>query len=567
MLQNLVYFFVVSGIAITWGAPLMFILQNKKETGYGFTLQTATLSFFTGLAAIALYASWLSLFTPVSFIKLIIPTIPLLLVFRHYVRKHSSRITFAFAKNNLVSILFLSIAFLLFLVLASNQPVMEDTDLYHLQLIKLDHEHSLIPGIANLYPRYGFYSCWFQLISIFSLPFATENFLFLNMTTSCWLCIYLVLKINKTFQGERKEGRVLTGFYVCSLLYMFLQWNLLRGNASSTSYDFIVTAFTILILSILTEQIIFQKNAYDLLICFLGISIPFFKISGAPVLLIILIYFLVSKRPLRMWLPAVSIFTLFVIPFFIRNYFQSGYLLFPYTFVDVFGPDWKVPKALVNAFSNYLSSGNKYLNSIPPALSSYNPSSNAWILEWPSRLVLTDKILIGIAILSLPLPVFLRKIITTRKKVFLIFYSTFLSLAFWFFLAPDPRFVYGSLLFCAFLFPGFFLEKLMNKFTINLVLIILSGCICVYGIKKTDPQHLLAPSSIIHPKFNNVLINGGVFNLPEKINNNWNIRCYDTPLPCIYQLNPYLEARGEGAKDGFRMRKITDGSFILNYNY
>jgi hypothetical protein len=85
--------------------------------------------------------------------------------------------------------------------------------------------------------------------------------------------------------------------------------------------------------------------------------------------------------------------------------------------------------------------------------------------------------------------------------------------------------------------------------------------------KNFEAENLIHPASILIPPYKKINVEGMDLHLPEKVNGNWNLRCYDTPLPCICQPNPYLEPRGKELKDGFRMRPITDSGFILHFNY
>jgi hypothetical protein len=568
MLQNILQVLVVSVICLAWGFPVTCLQQKKNNFLFSFS-EFMIFSFFCGIVLLALLGSWLCLFMSLQFWTLAIITIPVIVVDITWLSKRLDvlpvvRLHF---RKNIPYLIFLISSVSLFFVLGSNRPVMEDTDLYHLQIIRFDHEYGMVPGVANLYLRYGSYSAWLQLISFFLLPFKQTNFLFLNLTAGCWFCFFLVQKIKRHQKDNKPENKSMCFFYLFALLFMFLEWNLFRENASSTSYDFIVTALTIMTLSLVTENLFFQKQNNELVIFLLAISIPFFKISGAAILFVLAIYFLVTRKLLKTWLVAASIFVFFVIPFFIKNYVQTGYILFPYTFIHPFAPDWEVPKALLKNFTDYLGASNKYLNQVPPLFSDYDPSSLSWIKGWPARLVYTDKILMSFAAVSLPLSFFIKNRITGRKKILVIYYATLLSLIPWFFSAPDPRFAYGSLLFCAFMLPGFFLGRFMRTIFINLSLIAVSICIWVYAVKKIDLHNTIKPSAIFHPSFQKIIIHGREYNIPEKINNNWNIRCYDTPQPCIYQLNPYLEARGQSIRDGFIMKPITDSSFILNYNY
>src|SRR5262249_11689983 len=112
----------------------------------------------------------------------------------------------------------------------------------------------------------------------------------------------------------------------------------------------------------------------------------------------------------------------------------------------------------------------------------------------------------------------------------------------WFWIAPDPRFVYGGLLCGVMLLPILFMGK--NNVAKNKVsayfLIILAVCILAYSglktIREKDYRHFLLPVSLPQPPVKEITVDHIVLRIPEKIFNNWNPRCYATPLPCVYKI-------------------------------
>ena len=55
------------------------------------------------------------------------------------------------------------------------------------------------------------------------------------------------------------------------------------------------------------------------------------------------------------------------------------------------------------------------------------------------------------------------------------------------------------------------------------------------------------------PLTKTIVVDGILLRIPEKVLNNWNPRCFDLQLPCLYMLNPYLRARGSDIRNGFRV--------------
>jgi hypothetical protein len=174
--------------------------------------------------------------------------------------------------------------------LGTLQPVNSDTKIYHLQIIKWNNEYGTVPGIANLYPRYGLGSNWFNLISIFKIPsFPNNNYTWLNTTTVIWFFLWLVNNWNyhRSKANTSVANNILSHLYLCILLFFFFEWELFRDAANSTNYDFIVTSLTTVIVLFLVEDILLAnvKKKFSLFLVLLCISLVPFKLSGALVLI------------------------------------------------------------------------------------------------------------------------------------------------------------------------------------------------------------------------------------------------------------------------------------------
>ena len=133
----------------------------------------------------------------------------------------------------------------------------------------------------------------------------------------------------------------------------------------------------------------------------------------------------------------------------------------------------------------------------------------------------------------------------------------------WFIISPDPRFVYGILLFGIFLFSYHLVSSIKDLGIIsslsNVLIILLVAGLSYYMVSKPwrqkDYRNWLAPSQLPQPPIKEVVIDGITFRIPEIINNNWNARCYGTELPCLYKIDNRLKARGKNIRDGFHLEK------------
>ena len=133
----------------------------------------------------------------------------------------------------------------------------------------------------------------------------------------------------------------------------------------------------------------------------------------------------------------------------------------------------------------------------------------------------------------------------------------------WFIIAPDPRFVYGVLLFGTFLLsyhiisfikdPGS-IKSLLNVFIV-LMIAGLNYYLVSKPLKQIEYRNWTLPLQLPQPPIKEFVIDGIIFRVTEIINNNWNIRCYGTKLPCLYEIDPRLKPRGKDIRNGFHLEK------------
>ena len=243
-------------------------------------------------------------------------------------------------------VLFLFVGVFLFVLLSALQPVNGDTQIYHLQIIQWQNRYKVVPGVANLYPRFGLGSNWFNLISLFYWPiFKNENFTYLNAGFVIWFFIWLFSKWHFYFQKrDTVNFQPLSAFYFLLLIYCMFDWQLYRDSANSTNYDFAVNAFTIIICSFFIEGVATDKsrNEFSFIALLFTLCAISFKLSGIFLLLFIFYHVLISWRTVK-WIFAIVTGVLVLLPVLIKNYIITGYPLFPSP-LSINAPDWVLAK-------------------------------------------------------------------------------------------------------------------------------------------------------------------------------------------------------------------------------
>lgn len=585
MLQTLLQMIVIAVIFIAWGLPVIYYQQRITGTKFSVSPGSMLFSFFAGTCILALLASVLCLFVPLRSSLLLILTAILIAIETWFILKHRLAGTamlktalYWFRSLSLLEKIFLLSVILMLLLLGSLRSLMQDQGLYHLQIIQWTHQFPAVPGLGNLYLRNGFFSNWLHLISWTSpMKLQPSNYLALNASLSIGFFIFLFERFRRLRASGTAIARSMSIFYFFSLLFALLEWDLLRAGANTTSYDFIVTVLSFVAISLMFENLLRNGNPQpddEILIILFSTAIPFFKLSGLFILPVTFTYFALTKKPFKYWLITALLIIAGCIPMLAKNYIQTGYPLYPYTFLKLGSPDWMIPEPMVKNISGIISLSNKHIDlfeepGLVPAVATLQ-----WIPKWFAMQSLVDKLLCALfPFIALASFIYLsQKRIGLRKKILPLYTVIILILVAWFLVAPDQRFVYAYFSFACLLVPAFILAGFITPTIQKLVLIIFAIFCIAYSIQKgksldAEVSIFIRPQDTKTPSFTRLQSGNGYYHIPSIIDDNWNPRCFDLRLPCIYHRNPYLEWRGKTPGEGFRMKPFNDPVFIRTFIY
>ncbi len=523
----------------------------------------------SGLILLTALSQWLVLSLPLSTtIQIAIGVVLLLLgLSKRKDCKQVFRILFEEIKAMpLLTRAILVLVWLLILIINSGPILMDDTDSYHIQTIKWIQEYGTVPGIVNLHERFGFNSSWFSSIALFSFSSgSTGGVTALNGVLSLWFTFYLFSTSSRSVK-ENNLAAVFLFFIV--LAFAFAIWPMIRGNVATANYDFITTV----IVFILFAEVFFynnaeNKSASNIEWIIWPVYLFTIRIINFPLLLLGLfaMLFLIRKRKFISVLLPVSFCILLIIPFLIRNIIITGYPFYPSTYFNYFNVDWKADPAMIEQLLYYI----KYYGRVSTTFMDLNQTAAfhfpEWIPLWFRYLFSFDKIILvtgSVGLLWAFILMFLKKNQFSKQLNFFIL-VLIAWLDCWFFISPDPRFVYGCLLSGVFLF----FYTIILSFRVNrtlkaffpfipvLILIIIGGYTVIKLVRQPECRNLVSSASIPKPFLKKIMLDGIEMHIPETIEGNWNPRCYGSPLPCLYEMSPRLKARGKDIRDGFRLEK------------
>jgi len=517
-----------------------------------------------GLTVITVCAGYFSLFSKTGLAFNLILTA--YTIFYWIRKKKFSFLPFSFSGNKkdasfYIRIIFLVAALLLILVKAAGPINNPDTGAYHLPSLKWIENYKVIKGIANVHSRFGFNYQYLVLCAVYS-------FSFLNIASAHamngYLMLMSVLYIIGSLDYYRERKLSQQDFIKLIVLFFIINMN---NAISSLSPDFPTTVMVITAIFLIVKKIV-AKTTYQLdddakMIFIISIGALLFKISSIPVFLFSLLFIIpLLKKKFKTFLFLVFIGIIAVTPYLIRNYFISGYLVYPLYKLDIFNVPWKVPKSIIIYEKEVIRSfalGLEYGKPYPPAKEllqswwSYLKNANS---AYPYIIMLLAVcVIMNVSYLIYSFT--LRKTGQTKEWFFLsvIF---FICLAYWWLNAPDPRFGNGFIVpFIAItvsFFSGFFRKK-FPVFIINGLLIMLS-VLCGMMIEGNALSSV--PNSYNKTSYN--FITQEAYMRPDTIRHSTLQRplyftadstfCWDACVPCSYSYDKY-KYMGKKTEDGF----------------
>ena len=328
------------------------ILQKVTRSLFSFTILGVVNILLLGIVFLTTFTSLVSLISPVNgFVHLLflIGVISYAAIDRFYVSE-SVKIVWKQATENKVLMLIGVILISAGVLFASNVLKWYDTGLYHMQAVQWLNDYKAVPGLGNLHFRLAFNSAWLVFASFFDVLILDGRSA--HLVNLIVFVIAVIICLDGFYKVITKNVSV-SAILRCLLIFFFFALN---KEVNSLSTDFPASLLLLYIL-ILVVEFVERKSIIDLnsqeyavlktyfwlIVTFSAFALTV-KLNGVPILLFSLYLFLSLKNKNKyVFVVSLLIGLVIVAPFLIRNVILSGYLIFPFPQLDIFGFDWKVP--------------------------------------------------------------------------------------------------------------------------------------------------------------------------------------------------------------------------------
>lgn len=314
-----------------------------------------------------------------------------------------------------------------------------DTNIYHAAAIRLYEEYGLIKGVGNLQLHYAYNSSYLAFAAIFSMRCFWGRSLH---TTTGFLTIIMCLYAFHGLKNYRQHVNHITDFMRAGILFYALV-NVTRSMSPAT--DYAAMYFVLFIMTAWCENL-FEMESDITIYAVLSVAAVFactIKFSTACLVLITIwpAYDFIKNKHWKKVLLYLFYGCVVLFPFLIRNYFVSGWLLYPFDKIDVFCPVWKVPIEYLRHDADQIKVWGRCLYDVGKV----NLPVNKWVSVWWEHQFRYEQMFLGAFVCSsiLQTVMFLHRIKKKqglRIQLVILHIAIWSSIILWFLMAPFIRY-------------------------------------------------------------------------------------------------------------------------------
>lgn len=392
-----------------------------------------------GLVTLTVYAQFFSLFYKVGLLaNLLLAAVCLAaaVIFRQRLQRHIREQWIGRSRGRKIFYIFL---FLLFAYGTSRGIIHYDTGLYHAQSIRWIEEYGVVKGLGNLHCRLAYNSSAFCLSALYSFSFLG------GQSYHCaagFFALFLAGTCSEIAAAWKRKRLLLADIArIMGIYYLLIIFDEMISPASD--YFMVLTVFYIVIRYLeLAEQGEKEWMPFGLL-ALLCVYVVSLKLSAAFIVFLAVkpAAMLIKERNGKAIAGFLGLGAVILLPFLIRNVLISGWLVYPFTVVDLFPADWKIPKGIADYDAKEIQVWGRGIYDV----ARYEEPVEKWIGGWFAAQTALDRlfILAGIAAVPVSLGAFVTaavKRVERQRDMMLAAVTVNLSFLFWIFSAPLIRY-------------------------------------------------------------------------------------------------------------------------------
>ena len=452
-------------------------------------------SVMAGLAITTAYAGFFSIFYKVGIVANIV-MILFCVLFVWLDRTHYKDILVEIKSDNLtkkifgassiriIKVIVFSIFFVAALFFTTEGNFFSDSGYYHEQSIRWIEEFGTVKGSVHILKRLAYNSCYFCQCALYSMR---DIF---SQSLHCLSGFYGILVMGYALAGFNKSIKT-NAIRLAPFVYFILLCSEITSPASD--YPLVFSVFYVVIRWFeLRDDNEEHYSPYALLSLFVVFLISIKLTVGCLILIVIKpAIAMIKEKRVKEIITSIMAGIIILLPYFIRNYIICGWLIYPFTKIDIFNPDWKLPMRHVQADADEIKVWGRGMGQLGGQVTD---SIKVWLPHWweymsvPNRLIVASAIIVLSVYLVYRVCRFISEVIrhgikkTATEVVidnidrYIFEVALIFSLLYWFFESPLFRYGVCYIIVAMFYAIGDMLGEAWNKSVIIRVAVVL---ICV----------------------------------------------------------------------------------------
>jgi hypothetical protein len=449
---------------------------------------------------------------------------------------------------------------------AIERPANPDSGTYHLPTIRYVERYAAIPGLGNLFSRLAFNSSFF----VFGAAFGFTN---LASQTLFPLNGFLLLLFGGYSIGQLQRLNLSPVLRNLQLSIVCLALFFLIRQVNAPTADVWATLLTLFVFLVWLNENRSSNRFRAFLLVALAFTCLTVKLATLPILLLLPFVAYQHRHWLRwkhgIWVTILA--CLLIGPWLVRNIILSGYLIFPFTELDLFSVDWKVAKNVAQHEHDFVTFWARFhLPETKFDLEKLTWPFARWVswwwtnwwfwYNWPNRPTFIMAVVSPVLMASQW--VYARERLPGLLPAYVVALAGFL---FWFLKAPEFRFGYAFIWIAALLPILNLLQRpLPTRIATGLVGLTLIGLLVFAAVNRANhkPDSLVAllliPAKLSH-------INSGEQNTYYDLHRTRSglsvvvprapcEACLDIEQPCTPFFSDDLHLRGQTIAEGFSVK-------------
>ena len=456
-------------------------------------------SVMAGLAITTAYAGFFSIFYKVGIVANIV-MILFCVLFVWLDRAHYTDILsdinggkfigriFGSGSTRIIKVIVFSIFFVAALFFTTEGNFFSDSGYYHEQSIRWIEELGTVKGSVHILKRLAYNSCYFCQCALYSMR---DIF---SQSLHCLSGFYGILVMGYALAGFNKSIRT-NAIRLAPFVYFILLCSEITSPASDYPLVFSVFYVAIRWFELLDDNEE-HYSPYALLSLFVVFLISIKLTVGCLILIVIKpAIAMIKEKRIKEIITSIMAGIIILLPYFIRNYIICGCLIYPFTKIDIFNPDWKLPMRHVQTDADEIKVWGRGMGQIGGQVTD---GIKVWLPHWWEYMSVPNRMIVASAIIVLSvylvyrvcrfvtgvIRIYNRKTVTNEKRLVIIdsidryiFEAALLfSLLYWFFESPLFRYGVCYIFIAMFYAIGDMLGEAWNKSVIIKVAVVL---ICV----------------------------------------------------------------------------------------